>query len=122
LQGAPVRKGDPLFRLAQLDTLYIEMEVDEKDIHDVALKANSEITFLAQPHLSYPITIDTIKPVAEATESGNVVRIRASLIHPPAPWFRPGMSGAVRIETEKRSLIWVLMHRTIDTLRMVFWW
>ena len=33
-----------------------------------------------------------------------------------------GMSGVAKLEVEKRNLLWVVTHRTMDFLRMYFWW
>jgi hypothetical protein len=37
-------------------------------------------------------------------------------------WWRPGMSGIGKIEAGERTLFWIIFHRTIDFLRMFFWW
>jgi hypothetical protein len=37
-------------------------------------------------------------------------------------WWRPGMTGLCKLEAHKHSLFWILTHRTVDFLRMKFWW
>jgi hypothetical protein len=32
------------------------------------------------------------------------------------------MSGVAKLSVERRSFLWILTHRTIDFLRMRFWW
>ena len=34
--GAPIRKGDILFKLALLEKLYVEVDIDERDIHELS--------------------------------------------------------------------------------------
>jgi hypothetical protein len=40
----------------------------------------------------------------------------------PESWWRPGMSGLCKLEVERRSLFWILTHRTVDFLRLKLWW
>lgn len=37
-------------------------------------------------------------------------------------WIRPGMSGVVKIDAGKRSILWILTHKVVDFLRLYFWW
>jgi hypothetical protein len=32
------------------------------------------------------------------------------------------MSGVCKFEVERRTLIWILTHRTVDFLRLKLWW
>jgi hypothetical protein len=32
------------------------------------------------------------------------------------------MSGVCKLPVEKRTLFWIFTHRTVDFLRMFFWW
>jgi hypothetical protein len=32
------------------------------------------------------------------------------------------MSGLVKLEAGKRTLFWILTHRTVDFLRLLLWW
>lgn len=120
--GAPVRQGDALFKLARIDTLYIEAEINERDVHEIAGRTAGEIAFVAQPKLKFPIQIVRIEPAAQAKEKENVFLLRAALVNPPEGWWRPGMSGICKIDVERRTLFWIAAHRTIDFLRMFFWW
>jgi hypothetical protein len=122
LLGAPVKKGDVLFKLARLEDFFIEMEIDERDVQDVTDGATGEISFLTRTDQRYPIRIDRVQPMATVKpEVGNVFVARARFIHPPDAWWRPGMSGLARIDAPPRSLPWLLFHRTFDFLRLHFW-
>jgi len=37
-------------------------------------------------------------------------------------WWRPGMSGLCKLNVGRRTLWWILTHRTVDFLRMKLWW
>ncbi len=122
LLGAPVAKGDVLFKVAVIEKMYAELKVDERDVHEVAEGATGEIAFVSRPDLKFPIKLERIDPVAIAEEEGNVFLVRALFPEEFADWWRPGMSGVAKINVGKRNLLWILMHRTIDFLRILLWW
>jgi biotin carboxyl carrier protein len=120
--GQPVRQGDPLFRVARLDRLYIEAEVPERDVHELSGSDHGEIAFLSQPGLKFPVAGRMLEPAAVPRQAGNVFLYRCELGQLPEAWFRPGMQGVAKLEVGRRRLIWVLTHRTIDFLRLHLWW
>ncbi len=123
LLGAPVQKGDVLFKVSRLDNIYAELEVSERDIHELSVGASGEIAFVSQPQLTFPIVVARIDPVAIAKKNeGNVFLVRCTLSGGRADWWRPGMSGVAKITIEKRNLLWILTHKTLDFFRMRLWW
>jgi len=120
--GAPVKQGDALYRVARLDSLYIEAEVQEEDVQDILKAETGEIAFVSQPKLKFPVRIETVEPAAFPKNEGNVFLVRCVPMEEPAKWWRPGMSGLCKLNVEKRTLAWIFTHRTIDFLRMLFWW
>ena len=77
---------------------------------------------MTQPKLKYPVSIQTIEPAAVTKKDGNVFLVRMKLDRSPETWWRPGMTGLCKLSVEKRSLFWILTHRTVDFLRMKLWW
>ncbi len=120
--GAPVKQGEALFRLARTDTLYVEAEINERDVHEILNKKAGEIAFVSQPRLKFPVRIVRIEPAAAAKSQGNFYIARLEFVNKPEPWWRPGMSGLCKLEVGKRTPFWVATHRTVDFLRMFFWW
>ena len=120
--GAPVKQGDVLFRVARLDTLYAQADINERDIHELIGKEKGEIAFVTQPKLKYPVHIQRIEPAAMPKKDANIFLVRLTFDQPIQPWWRPGMSGLCKLYVEKRSLFWILTHRTVDFLRMKLWW
>jgi multidrug resistance efflux pump len=120
--GAPVKQGDALIKLARIDNLYVEAEVSESDVHDVLGKQRGEIAFLSQPKLTFPVRIAKVEPAAFPRNEGNVFLVRCEFENGVETWWRPGMSGLGKIDVEKRTLWWILTHRTVDFLRMKLWW
>jgi len=120
--GAPVKRGDTLFRLARIDSLYVESQVPERDVHEVLGKDSGEIAFVSRPADKHAVTIENVVPAAIAEEAGNTFMVRCRFVDPPDEWARPGMSGVCKLSVGERSLGWILTHRTTDFLRMYFWW
>ncbi len=122
LLGAPVKKGDILFKVARLGNMYVEMKVDERDVHEVAVESSGEIAFVGRPDLKFPVRVDRVDPVAVTQDEKNVYLVRALLPDKPEAWWRPGMSGVAKINVGKRNILWIFAHRTIDFLRILLWW
>jgi multidrug resistance efflux pump len=120
--GSHVKQGDPLFKVARLDTLYVEAEIPERDVHRILEKSTGEIAFVTQPKLKFPVSIVRVEPAAFPKEGQNVFLARCSVEGAVQPWWRPGMSGVCKIDVEKRTLLWIISHRTVDFLRMFLWW
>lgn len=121
--GTPVRAGDLLMRMTQVEAMYVEIEVPERDVHAVLDSRGGEIAFATLPDPRYPVTVERIEPVARVKPEGNVFVIRARISAPPGTelWWRPGMSGVAKVEAGRRSILWLLTHRLVDFLRLKFW-
>ncbi len=119
--GAPVKQGDPLFKVARTDQMYVECNVLENDIHEVRGDATGEIAFLSRPKLKFPVKLERIEPAAQAKDTDNIFIVRCQFEGVPEDWWRPGMSGVAKINVGQRTFFWILAHRTIDFLRMFFW-
>lgn len=120
--GAPVKQGESLYKIARNDALYVEMEINQRYIHDILDKVTGEIAFVTQPKLKFPFRVTRIEPAAFPKDNENVFLVRGALEGPAESWWRPGMSGVSKLNVEKRTLLWILTHRTMDFLRMLFWW
>jgi RND family efflux transporter MFP subunit len=120
--GAPVKQGEGLFKIARIDAQYVEADINERDIHEVLNKSAGEVAFVAQPKLKFPIRVVRIEPAAVAKDGKNVFTVRAAFAGEIQPWWRPGMSGVCKLAVEKRTLLWILTHRTVDFLRLWLWW
>ena len=119
--ASPVKLGDAMFKVARIDTLYAEAEIPERDVKEILGKSKGEIAFVTQPKLKFPVTIQTVEPAAVTKKDGNVFLVRLKPDGAAATWWRPGMTGLCKLSTEKRTLFWILTHRTADFLRMKLW-
>jgi len=120
--GAPVRKGDIMFKVARIEHLYAELNVDERDVHEIKAGNTGQIAFVSKPENNYPVKVSRVDPVALAKEAGNVFPVTCQFQAKPQGWWRPGMSGIAKVGVGKRNVCWIVTHRTVDFLRLYFWW
>jgi len=118
--GSPVERGDVLFEVAPLEGYRIILEVDERDVSDVAPGQPGRLTLSALPGQPLPLSVERVTPVAAAADGRNVFRVEARLER-PAPGLRPGMEGVAKIEIDRRRLIWIWTHGLVDWLRLWAW-
>lgn len=119
--GAPLRKGDLLLKLAQVDHTYLELQIDQVDVHDVNVGSRGEFALVGRPDQRLPLVMTRLDSASTLREGRNVFLARAEIEQDSPSWWRPGMGGTARLEVGERALIWVLTHRTVRTLREWFW-
>ncbi len=123
LLGRPVRQGDPLYRLARLEGIYLKIEVPEADVHFLEPGETGEFVFLSRPGVTVPLEVARIIPMARVNAgSGAVFEVVAKPLEPASDWWRPGMEGVARIDQGPRSVFWVIGHRLVNRLRVWLWW
>lgn len=119
---APVREGELVARIAKLDKMFVEVEVGVEDIANVAVRARGEVVYISNPKIRFPVSVVRVDPAATQERSGPVFIVRAEYEGAVPDWWRPGMTGVARIDAGRRSLWWIVTHRTGDFLRRVLWW
>ena len=123
LLGASVKRGDKLFRIAEVRDLYVVLQVPEHAIRELQGAAEAELLLLSQPAQPIRLRVSTFVPMAQIKgEEGNQFVLKAQIVDPVASWWRPGMTGLAKIEAGSRNITWVLFHRIIDKLRLWLWW
>lgn len=119
--GAPLRKGDLLLKLAHTDDTYLELEIDQADVHEVQVGTRGEIALVGRPDQKFDIVLERIDPASTLREGRSVYLARAQVLSVIPAWWRPGMGGSARLDAGERPLIWVLTYRTVRFLREFFW-
>lgn len=120
--GAPLRQGDSLLRLARLDALYVQLDIDQRDVQELSENAVVLLAVSGRPDERVRARLSLIEPRAAAKEGRSVFAARARIDGAAPDWMRPGMSGVCRIEAGRRSPAWILGRRTVDFLRLNLWW
>lgn len=97
--GDLAQVGKPLFVVADLGSLRITADVDERDVGRLAVGLEAVVRADAYPDRTFPARIAEITPQGDAT--GRVFRVRLQL-SPDAP-LRPGMTVETNIVTGRRD-------------------
>ncbi len=118
--GSPISRGDVLFEVAQLDGYRIILEVDERNISDIAVGQRGHLTLSALPRQPLPLVVERLTPVAIAEDGRNFFRVEARPVG-PGPDLRPGMEGVAKLDVGRRQLIWIWTHSLVDWLRLWVW-
>ncbi len=119
--GAPIERGQVIFEVAPLDAYRIILQVDERDIADVALGKSGQLVLSGFPTDALPFSVKKITPVSTASEGRNYFRVEAELKGNTRP-LQPGMEGVGKIEIDSRRLIWIWTHEVVDWLRLKLWY
>ncbi len=120
LLGTPVEQGKLLFQIAPLESYRVILEVDERDIANLAGNQQGEMMLSGIPGEHMPFTVRRITPVSTSQEGRNFFRVEAQL-KTPTDRLRPGMEGIGKIEIGKRRMIWIWTHGLSDWLRGWIW-
>lgn len=120
LLGTPVQQGKPLYRVAPLNSYRVILEVDERDIADLAVDQPGELTLSGMPNEHMYFTVRQLTPVSTTQDGRNFFRVEAHLQH-PSDRLRPGMEGVGKIVVGKRKLIWIWTHSLLDWVHMALW-
>ena len=99
--GDVVAPGTMAFRIDALDTLYVDVELSELDVAQVAVGQTATLTFDALPGKTYHGKVEEVALAGTPDRTGNVnfrvtVRMTDADRH-----VRPGMTAAVDIQTAK---------------------
>ncbi len=119
--GSPVKQGDVLMKVALLKDLYVEAEINEADIQAVHDGSEGEARLESRPADVFPVIVSRVEPAAMAMNKGNVFKVRCQLKGEAPAWWRPGMTGVIKIRSGNTNLWFILTHRLVDFLRLKLW-
>ncbi len=117
---APVDKGQVLFEIAPLDAYRVILQVDEREINNVAVGQKGVLALAGLPDEKMDFVVKKITPVSIANEGRNYFRVEAQL-DSSSQRLRPGMEGVGKISIEERKLIWIWTHTFTDWLKLWVW-
>ncbi|MCZ6829746.1 MAG: HlyD family efflux transporter periplasmic adaptor subunit, partial [Gammaproteobacteria bacterium] len=118
--GSPVERGRVLFTVAPLNSYRVVVQIDEREVFELAEGQTGQLVLSALPNQLMPVTVEKITPVSTPQDGRNYFRVEASLEGDTAH-LRPGMQGVAKIDIEQRKLIWIWTHSLVDWLRMWTW-
>ncbi len=118
--GSSVSRGETLMVVAPADAYRVKLQVDERQIAEVAPGQTASLRVTALPSETFRLRIDKITPVATYAEGRTTFEVEATFLGSAAA-LRPGMEGAARIEVDERRLIEIWTRPLIDWARVTLW-
>lgn len=119
--GNAVQRGEKLFEVAKIDSLYAELRVKEGRISELKEGQTGELAATGRPDAHVPFTVEKVEPMAEVAEGENVFRVRAKLAERPQ-WLLPGMAGVAKVEVGRSLYAWMWTRSAVNWVRMKLWW
>ncbi|MEM6823202.1 MAG: efflux RND transporter periplasmic adaptor subunit [Verrucomicrobiota bacterium] len=120
-EGVPLEKGEPLFEVGPLGEVVAECAIPENDIAYVREKMPVRIKLNAFPGDKWLSQIQNINPRSETQNNRNVFVGEAYLDNTDLK-LKPGMQGKAVIESEGRSLAWILFHKMWEFIQIKLLW
>jgi len=118
--GAPVERGQILFEIAPLESYRVVLQVNERDIADVAVGQTGKLTLSSLPGETMDFRVQKITPVNTPKEGRNFFRVEAAP-ESSIDRVRPGMEGVGKIRVDERRLIWIWTRDLVNWARLWIW-
>lgn len=118
--GRAVRRGEELFQIAPLDSYRVTLEVDERQLGDIAPGQQGTVLLSSLPDQGFPFEIIRVTPQLEAAEGRNFALAEGRLLE-GSPAIRPGMRGVAKVDVEERLLVRIWAQPIIDWMRLALW-
>lgn len=119
--GRPVRMGEHLIEVAPLDTLVLDVEIDQGDIGHIGVGQEGRFTTKAQPDVAIPFRVAQVRPTPEI-RNGVSVYVAEATVQNADGWLRPGMEGAAKVRVGRGNVTWVFTRKLVNWLRLHLWW
>ena len=110
--GMPLQVGEPLFEIAPLEKMVVEISVPEEDIRFVKIDQKVSISLDAFSVDRFHGNLQKVHPKAELRNDENVFIAEINVQNAPKT-LRPGMRGTARISTGWRPLGWNILHKPV---------
>ena len=72
------------------------------------------------PGEKFPFKVERIVPSGEPKEGENVFKVYVAMEKSDPTWY-PGLTGEAKIDTDKKTILWVWTHRLVEFLRLKLW-
>ena len=118
--SAPVKRGEVLMTLAPHDEYRVIVEVDERDVADVAKGQKGNMALTALPGDAISIQVTRVTPVADTVEGRHFFEVEAKLAE-RSERLRPGLMGVAKLDVDQRSLLRIWTQRLVGWVRMTTW-
>ncbi|WP_339662163.1 efflux RND transporter periplasmic adaptor subunit [Croceibacter atlanticus] len=105
-KGSHVMDGQPIFKVANLSTVWAELDAYETTIHDIKEGQDISVVVKAIPNKTFNAKVSFIDPILNT--STRTVRVRATLNN-KEDLLKPGMfvTGTIKLDTDNNTQITV---------------
>lgn len=108
-EGVTLTVGQPLFEIAPLDRMVVELAIADDDVRHVAAGQPVSVALDAFPGQSFAGTLRAVCPRSETRDGCNVFIGEVEIDNSDGR-LRPGMKGTARVTTARQPLAWILFH------------
>jgi len=108
--GSPVQRGQPLFEVAPLGDMRVEIFISQADVTYVHPAMPVEVKFGAYPHERWKGRLQRVLPKSEIRDRQNVFIAQLRLTNTDGR-LRPGMRGTAWVAGKRRPLAWIVFHK-----------
>lgn len=109
-EGGPVTRGQVLFKIAPLDTVSLELFIQDEDVGFIQPGTAVEAIFDAFPGKKWQGKIERITPKAEPIKSDNVFTALLEIENSNGT-LQPGMQGKASVECGRKPFGWIYFHK-----------
>jgi len=118
--GAPIERGDSLFKIAPLEGYRVILKVNERSISYIHNEQLGSLALSSLPNQKFPLQIKKVTSVASAENGNNIFRVEATLSDVP-DLLRPGMEGIAKVEIGQEKQLWIWTHELVDWVKLWVW-
>ncbi|MCW5623609.1 MAG: HlyD family efflux transporter periplasmic adaptor subunit [Burkholderiales bacterium] len=118
--GAPIERGRVMLVLMPGERHRVVVEVDERDIAQVAVGQSGVLSLSALPWDTLPIRVSRITPIARAVDGNNIFEVETE-VDAGADRIRPGLEGVAKLTVGRRSLAYGAYRAVAERFARVVW-
>ena len=118
--GDFVPVGAPLAELAKRDNWRLELDVSDSLVGMIDEGDAGWFVCNARPEIRHDCQVKLVHPAAVPEEGETKFVVEARAVERP-DWMRVGMEGVARLDTGRRPVWWVYLHRVFDFVRLHVW-
>jgi multidrug efflux pump subunit AcrA (membrane-fusion protein) len=101
--------------------LLVRIQVPEREIGDARVGEPVRLKTRAFPDQTFHGVVSKIGGESEPDEHGQPTYRVELTVENSEGWLRPGMTAFARIEYDRRTIGWILLHKIRQALRPELW-
>lgn len=119
-EAARVEREGVLLEVADIDPVRLHLLVHENDIADIRLDAPVSLKVRSLPFESFRGRVAKIADLADSSANGRRFLVTSEIANAQG-MLKPGMSGFAKVGCGQRTILSLIMRRTIQFFRVEFW-